>query len=143
LPDPETRIEISSECREEKGGRCCYLTVRVANVGDVASWLGSGAFTLELSLPGGRLQAVECLESFSCEAFKCAKGPSGMNVEPCAMRRANLLRFNSRWWPAGARAEAVIKLNGAPVEPVAARIQWRTSDGEMRMEEMMIPISGR
>ena len=144
LTEPVIAIKIRSEYHEVNGEPQLLLTVRVANEGVVASWLGSEAFALQLRLPEAALLSVESPPTFPGQAlFAGNRGSPGTQAAPCAIRRANMLQFGSAWWPPGARAGAVIKLKEAPVGPLAASIRMRASDGKFWQEERLVSVSER
>jgi hypothetical protein len=120
------------------------LSLYVVNSGNTSALLGDDALTIDLLVPAGSVRAVQ-LDGFSavetlCEAAGSETISSANTLRPCTERRANVIRFKSNAWMAGARAQALVSFNGTLPQHLTARVQVRTDDGRTWRQEQRIAI---
>jgi hypothetical protein len=122
------------------------LSLSVVNSGNTSALFGNDALTIDLLVPAGSVRAVNP-EGFSAIENLCetvgAETTAGTNtLRPCTERRANVVRFRSRAWMAGARAQALILFTGTLPEHLTARVYMQTNDGRTWRQGQRITISG-
>lgn len=139
--DPGFSFEIQMSAKPRTG----QVLVTIENDGATSSILGLSAMTLLLKVPSGSVHAVSTDGFQSYESLVDSRGaPPGdrdARLRVCSLRRAEVLRLTKRWWPAGARASALIEFDGEPPASIQAKFLTVTDEGREIREARTVQIS--
>jgi uncharacterized protein DUF3142 len=135
-----TNLHADIESSRENSGQH-RLTLRIANAGSSRSLMGVGAINLDLPLPRGSLRAVS-LRGFDTFEPLCADS-NAQTLQPCSLRRANLLRLSSTTWVPGEVAYAAIEIAEEPPETLAVTISAETDDGRTMNDRQTVTLVRR
>lgn len=140
----QAELSGQSEAHDEPATKIISLTA--TNGGNASALLGKDALTIDLRVPAGSVRAVRP-GGFNTIETLCESGEQRLPgdehaLQPCAARRANVLRFSSSTWMVGARAVALVSFRDAPPEQLSARVVMQGDDGREWAQDLQIKVSG-
>lgn len=149
---PASRVEVwaelSSDGQAQAKTAATKKSVRLTatNSGNMSALFGADALTMEVRVPVGSVRAVRpgdfgAVEAL-CDGMEKGASNEGDRLEPCAARRASVIRFRSSAWTTGARAAALVSFSEAPPSHLAARVVMRRDDGRAWAQDFEINVSG-
>jgi hypothetical protein len=81
------------------------------------------------------------VETFCASVEQRADGELPL-LQPCAARRANIIRLHSSNWLAGVRARAIISFSGVLPDQLAARVRMQRDDEQNWQQDLQLTIGG-
>jgi hypothetical protein len=149
---PASRVEVQAELSSDGQARAKTAATKksvrltATNSGNMSALFGADALTMEVRVPAGSVRAVRPGDFNTVEALceRTEKGASdeGDRLQPCAERRASVIRFRSSAWTPAARAAALVSFSEAPPLHLAARVVMRRDDGREWAEAFEINVGG-
>jgi len=145
---PAASTELRAELLDSKSAdaheEAQSLRLTATNQGTTSALMGDDAFVIDVRVPAGSLRAVR-LEGFSSAEALCGKveqtHPKGEDVaEPCAERRANILRLKSKTWMSGASLSAVLNFNEDTPQTFMTETRMQTDEGREWRQEQQITL---
>ncbi len=122
------------------------ISLTATNTGSTSALLGEDALTIDVLVPAGSLSAL-VPENFSRVETLCESAPKETNgvepaLQPCAARRANVIRLKSSVWMTGTRARALISFAGSVPQSLTARVRLHRDDGRVWLNTLQLAING-
>ena len=117
--------------------RAGQLRVEASNDGEAGALFGDDALTVTLRVPAGSVRGVVSMENVAAVESLCGAS-SGIELQPCSMRRADTLRLRAATWQPGANARAVLSFDdGRLPSQLPVRVAVRTDDGRAWQSERL------
>ncbi|HEY0385246.1 MAG TPA: DUF3142 domain-containing protein, partial [Pyrinomonadaceae bacterium] len=122
------------------------VRLTATNSGKTSARLGPDGMTIDLRVPAGSVRAVQSedfsvVETFCASVEQRADGELPL-LQPCAARRANIIRLHSSNWLAGVRARAIISFSGVLPDQLAARVRMQRDDEQNWQQDLQLTIGG-
>jgi Protein of unknown function (DUF3142) len=134
-PAHDSAARTSAPADETSGTQ---LRVTATNTGATSALFGADACTVMLDVPTGSVGGIVALTQFTRVETLCRA--QGGELQPCSLRRANVLRLSAPAFQPGARATAVFSFAGELPAALSAAYDLRLDDGRTFASTQVAPI---